>query len=116
MLSWILTLIPPWNLIKIIVLILASFYGVMSIILSCHIVKNYEISDDYLAQIRTNAELENIKLIKELGYKPNEEEFTNPLRRLIGKEPIFKKEKNERYNQERKNFKERWKSSKKEKD
>jgi hypothetical protein len=73
----------------------------------------YQIKDNLLAQSRTNLELQNIKLIKELGYKINEQELTNSLRRLVGKKPIFPKEREERLRDEYKEFKNKRKEQKK---
>ncbi len=73
----------------------------------------YQIKDNLLAQSRTNLELQNLKLARELGYKINEEELTNSLRRLIGKKPIFPKEREERLGNEYKDFKNKRKEQKK---
>ena len=77
------------------------------------IIKNYEIKDNYLEQVRTNVEIQNIQQIKEMGYKPNDKSFTNPLRRLIGKEPIYPNERKEMMKQERIKNKNRIKKLKK---
>ncbi|OGJ12819.1 hypothetical protein A3K82_00690 [Candidatus Pacearchaeota archaeon RBG_19FT_COMBO_34_9] len=73
----------------------------------------YQIKDNLLAQSRTNLELQNVKLIKELDYKINEQELTNSLRRLIGKKPIFPKEREEKLREEYKDFKNKRKEQKK---
>lgn len=44
---------------------------------------NYKVRDDYFNQIRRRAELENIKMLKDMKYKVNENKFSNSLRELI---------------------------------
>jgi len=80
--------ISSGNWIRISFLILAIIFGVLLIEAVSQVIRNYMVKDNTLEQARRNLELQNIKLMKELGYTPNEEEFTNVLRKAIGKESI----------------------------
>jgi hypothetical protein len=100
-----------WLTLIFFILGVLHFYFLMQLLQQ--IKTKYQIKDNLLAQSRTNLELQNLKLAKELGYKINEEELTNSLRRLIGKKAIFPKEREEKLKDEYKDFKERRKEQKK---
>lgn len=48
------------------------------------IVYNFKVKDDYMAQLRRKAELDNIKALKNMGYKVKESEFSDGIKKLIG--------------------------------
>ncbi|MEX0920398.1 MAG: hypothetical protein WDZ69_02335 [Candidatus Pacearchaeota archaeon] len=103
-----------WLTLIFFILGIFHFYFLIQLLQQLKI--KYQIKDNLLAQNRTNLELQNLKLAKELDYKINEEELTNSLRRLIGKKAIFPKEREEKLKDEYKDFKERRKEQKKKKE
>jgi len=100
-----------WITLMFFIIGVLHFYFLMQLLQQIKI--KYQIKDNLLAQSRTNLELQNLKLAKELSYKINEEELTNTLRRLIGKKPIFPKEREERLRDEYNDFKKKRKEQKK---
>ena len=102
-------ILVEWNFLRVVYVFMTSIFGAMFLQVAIPIMRQYIVRDNYAEQVRTNMELQNLKLLKELGYKVDEKYLTNPLRLLIGKSLIFEKEKSWKLKQEKKAFKKRWK-------
>ncbi len=81
-----------WLFYTITVIILALAYLPLLKMIN-QIVFNFRVTDDYISQVRRRAEIENIKSLKEMGYKIDETQFSDGIKKLIGKFNIPRKNK-----------------------